>query len=147
MVSMPLIQLHINLQHAVSVEGDEVVRHQALLALHHGVGELFEFLFFHSVFVQRFFREDLVKQVFERFPGIVFTAAEQGGYEAHHLRYFPVLFYLDVVLHHAGEDGVIALAVRNVVLSAERVGERVDGGAAGGAEGDARVVGGGEEGV
>ena len=37
--------------------------------------------------------------------------------------------------------------MRDVVFSAERIGERVDGGAAGGAEGDTRVVGGGEEGA
>ena len=50
-----------------------------------------------------------------------------------------------VLVHHAGEDGIVGLTVGDVIDSAQRVGQGVDGGTAGVSKGDAGEVAGQQE--
>ena len=55
-----LIEFSVNIQYFFSVKFDKIIRHQSSLILHHGIRKFFQ-LFFYSVLIQRFFRNQMIQ--------------------------------------------------------------------------------------
>ena len=95
--------------------------------------------------MQRFLRENVVQQVFKLVVDILHVAVQKLCKVRVEMCYFSVLLFLHVLVQHSGEQRVVALAVRNVICTAEGVTQRMDCRTARRAECKSSHVGSGKE--